>query len=142
MTTPGLTDSAGRFSILAIDHRDSLREFLAPDAPASIDAASITDLKIEVVESLADLATGVMLEPEYSIPQVLDAGVLPAGVGFLAALEAQGYLDDPEAEPTRLLDGWSPELAKASGASSAKLLLPYRPTDGWLANRRRSPPDG
>lgn len=137
MTTPGLTDSAGRFSILAIDHRDSLREFLAPDAPSSIDAASITDLKIEVVESLADLATGVMLEPEYSIPQVLDAGVLPAGVGFLAALEAQGYLDDPEAEPTRLLDGWSPELAKASGASSAKLLLPYRP-DGRLVGEQEA----
>ena len=127
----GLTDSAGRFSILAIDHRDSLRQFLAPDAPNSIDDAAITELKVEVVEALADLATGVMLEPEYSIPQVVDAGALPEGVGFLAALEAQGYLDDPEAEPTRLLDGWSPEQAKAAGASSAKLLLPYRP-DGKL----------
>lgn len=133
----GLTDSAGRFSILAIDHRDSLRQFLAPDDPDSIDDASITELKIEVVASLADLATGVMLEPEYSIPQVLDAGVLPEGVGFLAALEAQGYLGDPEAEPTRLLDGWSPAQAKASGASSAKLLLPYRP-DGQLVNQQES----
>jgi tagatose-1,6-bisphosphate aldolase len=135
MTVQGLTDSAGRFSILAIDHRDSLRQFLAPDAPDSIDAGSITELKIEVVESLADLATGVMLEPEYSIPQVLDAGALPEGVGFLAALESQGYLDDPEAEPTRLLDGWSPAQAKASGAASAKLLLPYRP-DGRLVDEQ------
>lgn len=127
----GLTDTSGRFSVLAIDHRDSLREFLAPDDPSSIGDASITALKIEVIGALADLATGVMLEPEYSIPQVLDAGVLPEGVGFLAALEAQGYLDDPEAEPTRLLPGWSPARAKASGAASAKLLLPYRP-DGKL----------
>ena len=52
----GLTDSAGRFSILAIDHRDSLRQFLAPADPDSIDASTITDLKIEVVKSLADLA--------------------------------------------------------------------------------------
>jgi len=137
MTMQGLTDSAGRFSILAIDHRDSLRQFLAPEDPASLDDAAITDLKIEVVETLADLATGVMLEPEYSIPQVLDAGVLPEGVGFLAALEAQGYLDDPEAEPTRLLDGWSPAQAKASGASSAKLLLPYRP-DGRLVSEQEA----
>jgi len=133
----GLSDAAGRFSILAIDHRDSLRQFLAPDDPASIDAGAITRLKIDVVEALADLATGVMLEPEYSIPQVLDAGVLPAGVGFLAALEAQGYLDDPEAEPTRLLDGWSPAQAKASGAASAKLLLPYRP-DGRLVDEQEA----
>ncbi len=133
----GLTDEAGRFSILAIDHRDSLRQFLAPEDPASIDAVDITALKIEVVAALADLATGVMLEPEYSIPQVLDAGVLPDGVGFLAALEAQGYLDDPEATPTTLLDDWSPGQAKAAGATSAKLLLPYRP-DGRLAEQQEA----
>ncbi len=131
MTLPGIVDAEGRFAILAIDHRDSLREFIAPDDPMSIEAAAITRLKIEVIEGLADLATGVMLEPEYSIPQVLDAGSLPEGVGFLAALEAQGYLDDPEAQPTHLLDGWTPALAKASGAACAKLLLPYRP-DGRL----------
>ena len=127
MTLARLADDAGRFSILAIDHRDSLRQFLRPDDPDSLTAHEITELKIEVVAGIADLATGVMLEPEYSIPQVLDAGVLPEGVGFLAALESQGYLDDPEASPTTLLAGWSIAQAKACGAASAKLLLPYRP---------------
>lgn len=127
-----LADDRGRFSILAIDHRDSLRQFLRPEDPDSLTADEITELKIEIVDGVADLATGVMLEPEYSIPQVLDAGVMPCGVGFLAALESQGYLDDPEAAATSVLDGWSVEQAKASGAASAKLLLPYRP-DGRLA---------
>lgn len=127
-----LADDRGRFAILAIDHRDSLRQFLRPHDPQSISAAEITALKIELVAALGDLATGVMLEPEYSIPQVIDAGALPADVGFLAALEAQGYLDEPEAAPTRILDGWSVEQAQASGAAAAKLLLPYRP-DGRLA---------
>lgn len=127
-----LTDDRGRLSILAIDHRDSLRQFLRPDDPDSLSAEEITALKIEIVDGVADLATGVMLEPEYSIPQVLDAGVLPAGVGFLAALESQGYLDEPEAAATSVLAGWSVEQAKASGAACAKLLLPYRP-DGRLA---------
>ncbi len=130
-----LADDEGRFSILAIDHRDSLRQFLRPDDPDSLTAQEITALKIEIVDGVADLATGVMLEPEYSIPQVLDAGVLPSGVGFLAALESQGYLDDPEAAVTTVLDGWSVEQAKASGAASAKLLLPYRP-DGRLAHEQ------
>ncbi len=103
-----------------------------PTTPESLTADEITALKIEIVDGIADLATGVMLEPEYSIPQVLDAGVLPDGVGFLAALESQGYLDDPEAAATSVLDGWSVEQAKASGAASAKLLLAYRP-DGRLA---------
>jgi tagatose-1,6-bisphosphate aldolase len=127
-----LADERGRFSILAVDHRDSLRAFLRPDDPDSLSADEITALKIELVAGVADLATGVMLEPEYSIPQVLDAGVLPDGVGFLAALESQGYLDDPEQSVTTILEGWSVEQAAASGAAAAKLLLAYRP-DGRLA---------
>ena len=127
-----LADGRGRLSILAIDHRDSLRQFLRPDDPDSLTADEITALKVEIVGGVGDLATGVMLEPEYSIPQVLDAGVMPDGVGFLAALESQGYLDDPEAAATSLLPGWTPAKAKRSGAASGKLLLPYRP-DGRLA---------
>ena len=116
----------GRFAVLAVDHRDSLRAVLAPDDPHSVSADAITSLKRDLVGALAAGATGVMLEPEYSIPQLLD-GTLPEGVGFIAALEAQGYAADPEAAPTRVLDGWSPTAAGAEGASAVKLLLPYRP---------------
>ncbi|MDX2378320.1 MAG: DUF2090 domain-containing protein [Acidimicrobiia bacterium] len=123
----GVTDDADRFAVLAIDHRDSLRQYLAPDDPGALTAEHITKLKIELAAGVADLASGVMLEPEYSIPQVPDAGVLPDGVGFFAALESQGYLGDPGAAPTTVLDGWSVALAKASGAAVAKLLLPYHP---------------
>ena len=122
-----LSNPDGKFSILAIDHRDSLRYFLRPDNPESLGAAEITALKIELVSTIADLATGVMLEPEYSIPQVVDAGALPDGVGFLAALESQGYLDDPGAGVTTILEGWSIKQAAASGAASAKLLQSYHP---------------
>jgi tagatose 1,6-diphosphate aldolase len=127
MSLDALTNELRRFGVFAIDHRDSLRAFVQPDDPAGLTAQAITDLKIEMVRAIAPEATGVMLEPEYSIPQVIDAGALPAGLGFTAALEAQGYLGDPEKGPTELLDGFSVEAAKACGASCAKLLLPYRP---------------
>jgi tagatose-1,6-bisphosphate aldolase len=123
----GISDASGRLRVLAIDHRDSLSAFLAPHDPSSVPAATMTALKIELVAALAPLATGVMLEPELSIPQVIDAGVLPAGVGFIAALEDQGYLADPAAAVTRILPGWSVAAALASGASAVKLLLPYQP---------------
>jgi tagatose 1,6-diphosphate aldolase len=127
VTLAEISDGMGRFAVLAIDHRDSLRAFLSPGDPAAVSAAEIIALKVEVVRSVAPEATGVMLEPEYSIPHVIDAGVLPSGVGFLAALESQGYIEDPGARPTTVLDGWSVEGAAASGASCAKLLLPYHP---------------
>ena len=122
-----LTNGKRRFGVFAIDHRDSLRAFVRPDDPDSLTGAEITALKDQMVRAIAPEATGVMLEPEYSIPQLVDSGAVPPGIGFTAALESQGYLGDPEKGPTTLLDGWSVEQAKASGASCAKLLLPYRP---------------
>ena len=127
MSLEGISDGVGRYAVLAIDHRDSLRALLAETDPRRLPDEEITALKVQIVRAVAPEATGVMLEPEYSIPQVPDAGVLPAGVGFLAALEAQGYLADPGAAPTTVLAGWSVEQAAASGASAAKLLLPYHP---------------
>ena len=116
----------GLFAVLAIDHRDSLRSVLAPDDPDSVASEAIVDLKRDLVAGLAAMATGVMLEPDYSIPQLLD-GTLPPGVGFTAALEAQGYMADPEAAPVALLDGWSVQSAADCGAAAAKLLVLYRP---------------
>lgn len=132
-----LRDANGRFRVLAVDHRDSLRVFLSPDAPDDVPSAALTAIKIDLVRAVSPLATGVMLEPEYSIPQVTDAGVLATGVGVIAALEAQGYLADPAAEPTRVLPGWSVERAAESGAAAAKLLLPYHP-DESLASVQES----
>ena len=116
----------GRFAVLAIDHRDSLRVVMAPDHPNSVSNEAITDVKRDLLAGLAAGTTGVMLEPEHSIPHLL-GGTLPPGVGFTAALEAQGYLADPEASPVSLLDGWSVQAAADCGAASAKLLVLYRP---------------
>lgn len=122
----GISDR-GTFAVFAIDHRDSLRAFLDPGDPSAIPAETLTALKIELVSAAAGEATGVMLEPEYSIPQVIDAGALPDGVGFVAALEAQGYMADLGTGTTQLLEGWSPSAARAAGASACKLLLPFHP---------------
>ena len=109
----GISDR-GTFAVFAIDHRDSLRAFLDPGDPSAIPAETLTALKIELVSAAAGEATGVMLEPEYSIPQVIDAGALPDGVGFVATLEAQGYMADLGTGTTQLLEGWSPSAARAT----------------------------
>ena len=127
MSLDALRDERGIFRVLAVDHRDSLRLFLEPTAPETVPTELMTSIKSDLVRAISPYATGVMLEPEYSIPQLIDDGALADGVGFLAALESQGYLADPSAEPTSLLDGWSVELAAASGAAACKLLLPYHP---------------
>jgi len=122
------------FTILAIDHRDSMRVVLDPDDPQGIPAAGLTEVKLGLLRELGGQATAVMLEPEYSVAQAIVSRVLPGSVGFLAAVEAQGYLGDPTARTTSLLDGWSVEKAKRVGANAIKLLVLYRPDAGAVTD--------
>lgn len=135
MSLAEVSDANGRFKVLAIDHRDSLKAFLEPDDPDSVAPADLTALKIDVVGAISPQATGVMLEPEYSIPQVIEAGAVAAGVGVIAALEAQGYMADPINTVTEILPGWSVEQAASAGAAMAKLLLPYHPDRATAASQ-------
>ena len=121
----GLSNAAGRIGVLAIDHRDSLRAVIDPSAPDRVARQDIVELKRVIIGELADLGTGVMLEPEYSIPDLVDE--LPDGIGFTAALESQGYSEDPSSVPTELLEGWSSAQAAAAGAAATKLLAYYSP---------------
>lgn len=126
----GLTstsDDGGIFTILAVDHRDSMRAVIDPENPQAVPASTLTDVKLWLLRELAAGASAVMLEPEYSAGQAIVERALPGGVGFLAAVEAQGYLGDPTARQTSLLDGWSVEKAARLGAAGIKLLVLYRP---------------
>lgn len=126
----------GIFKILAIDHRDSMRVLIDPDDPASVPAIQLTELKLAVINHIAPQATAVMLEPVYSAAQAIVAGVLPGHVGFLSALEEQGYLGDPHARQTTLINGWSVPKAKRLGAGGIKLLIFYHPDAGEATDRQ------
>lgn len=126
----GLTQAsndAGVFAIFAIDHRDSMRIIIDPQRPDRIAAQQMTDTKLEFVRAMAPSATAVLLDPEYSAIQAVDSRALTGDAALLCAIEAQGYLGDPNSRETTLLDGWSVGKIKRLGASGVKLLLLYRP---------------
>lgn len=126
-----LLDDHGRFAILALDHRDSLRAEFDAEHPDRVALDDLVRFKLDVIDVFGDRPSAVMLDPETSIDQILVAGLLPPGVGSLCALEAQGYLGT-DATTNRLLEGWDPARAKAVGASAAKLLVLYRPDRGAI----------
>jgi tagatose 1,6-diphosphate aldolase len=126
----------GVFAILAADHRDALRVQINPQAPESVTGTEITSVKLAIVSHLAPQATAVLLDPVYSAAQLIGCGALPGHVGLLTALEEQGYLGDPYARQTTMLEGWSIEKAKRLGANGVKVLLFYHPDAGEATERQ------
>jgi tagatose-1,6-bisphosphate aldolase len=126
----------GIFAILAIDHRDSLRVLLNPKNPGAIPAATLTNLKLDIIKHIAPLASAVMVDPVYSAAQAIVTAALPGSVGFLCAVEAQGYLHNPHVKENALLPGWSVAKAKRLGAGGIKLLVLYHPDAGEVTVRQ------
>jgi len=117
----------GAITCLALDHRQNLRRALNPADPSLVTDAALTQFKLEVTHELADVATAVILDPQYSAAQAIAAGALPKQTGLVVAVESTGYTGDPNARRAQILPGWSVEKARRMGADAIKLLVYYHP---------------
>ncbi len=115
------------FSILALDHRNNLRNALNPNNPVQVTDEEMIQFKSEVVKCVAPASSSVLLDPELSAAQCISNGSLPGNIGLTCALEETGYTGDPNARKSQILPGWSVEKAKRFGASAVKLLVYYHP---------------
>ena len=118
---------SGRFTIMALDHRQNLRKALRPSDPGGVPYAELVEFKRTAVRALASAATGVLLDPEIGAAQCIADGSLPGHVGLVIALEATGYEGPSTERRSRLLEGWGAARARGIGASAAKLLVYYHP---------------
>lgn len=126
-----LADSTGRFSMLAVDQRGSLRRMIGRKtntSPDAVAAESLRRVKRIVTDAIAPMATGILTDPIYGYPASVD--VLPADVGVLLANEQTGYKSAPTQEEerrSRLLDDWGVEQTVKAGADAVKLLIYHHP---------------
>ncbi len=117
----------GALSVLAIDHRQSLRRLLHPEAPAAATWEEMIAFKRLVVSELAPSATAILLDPEYGGPRCIAGGDIPGSVGLVIAGEATGYSGDATARQSETQSGWAVHDARQMGASAVKLLVYYHP---------------
>jgi len=127
-----LADPRGRFAVLAMDQRGTLRRMLdAAGRPSEPD--DMARFKTDVVGALAPLCSGVLLDAEYGVGAVRASGGLPDGVGLLVAADpAEKVLHDGEhrtvVDPSR-----NAAWVLAQGGHALKFLVrwePDRPADG------------
>jgi tagatose 1,6-diphosphate aldolase len=124
-----LADSTGRFSMLAVDQRGSLRRMIARKTGEEADnvpARPLGQIKRIVTETIAQMASGILTDPLYGYPASIH--VIPSDVGVLLANEKTGYVPTHQDERrSRLLDNWSVERTVQSGADAVKLLIYHHP---------------
>jgi tagatose 1,6-diphosphate aldolase len=126
-----LADASGRFQMLAIDQRTTLRVMLARACgkpPEEIEDRELTEVKARVTEALGPFASAVLTDPVYGWPATLRQ--IPGSVGLLLALEdATPELTGPGGRErrSRRLEEWAVAKFAEAGASAVKLLLPFRP---------------
>lgn len=119
--------ATGTFSVLALDHRNNLRDLLGPSDPKSVTYPEMVEAKQAIVRALAPAASGILLDPEIGAAPAIFEGALPPGAGLIVAVEATGYEGPPTERRSRLLPGWGVGQVKRMGADAVKLLLYYHP---------------
>lgn len=123
-----LSDDQGRFAMLAIDQRRSLRKLIAQksgQSAADVSNDALALIKTVVTSGVAPLATAVLTDPLHGYPNSPDS--IPPNVGLLLALEVTGYeASDDEDRLSRLIDDWSARKISDVGADAVKLLLWHR----------------
>ena len=117
----------GGLSVLALDHRNNLRQALNPQHPEQVTDEALTFFKLDVTRALAPHSSAVLLDPQFSAFQAVTSGVLSPATGLIVALEATGYSGDTSQRESRILEGWSVSGAKRMGADAVKLLVYYHP---------------
>jgi len=122
-----LSDDLGKFRMMAIDQRDSMRRMLSKvlNRPEKeIAYADLANVKRSITKVLAPYSTATLTDPVYGYP--LSAPYIPRQVGLLLAAEETGYEKsgaDGRERVSRLIQGWSVEKAKRAGANAVKLLI-------------------
>ncbi len=126
-----LTDAGGRFKMLAVDQRDSLRNAIGKATarkPGDVTYADLAEVKAVITDVLAPFATAVLVDPVYGLARAVK--LVTGDIGLLVATEETGYEragPDGKQRKSRLIDGWSVAKAKRAGANAVKLLVYYNP---------------
>jgi tagatose-1,6-bisphosphate aldolase len=120
-----LTTEEGRLAIVANDQRRSLVT-LRERSGLPAGAEDLRVLNADIVAALAPTASGVLLDPEFALPALVDDAVVSRDTGILVVIERSGSRDENG------LRGAEPVIAPAEvrrlGGTATKLLVCVRRT--------------
>lgn len=117
---------SGGLAMVAVDQREALRGMYAAKRSGAIGDEVLTDFKVAVAEKLSDLSSGLLVDLDFGLQQIVDRKVLAPGCGLIAA---QDLLIGPAggaATDTAIDERVDAAEMKRLGAVALKLLILYR----------------
>lgn len=126
MTDISRFTNKGKILMLALDHRGSFKKLINQEAPEAVSQAQVVRIKQEIISSLYDQFSGLLIDSEAGLSAFQKASIAKsAPKPYLLCIEKTGYEDEQGSRKTSL--EFSVDELKKLGASGIKLLLYYHP---------------
>ena len=116
--------------MLALDQRESLRTMLAGNVNAgeAVPNEALTTFKVDAARILSPFASAVLLDVEFGLRPVLDAGALAPGSGLIVAADRLEQPPGGIVKDTSVDESVFDDALVAERADAYKLLVIWRPS--------------
>ena len=129
--------SGNRFAVIAADHGQPLVDMLDGLGVSSAPEEQLA-FKADLVDTIGREASAVLLDPDVSMPDIVDRDVLARDVGLIVRIEADGHEEEDGLRRSGLIPGLGAAGARALGATAAKVMVFLRTDredlDGYTAD--------
>jgi sulfofructosephosphate aldolase len=129
LTLDALAREGGRFLMVAMDQRESLRALLSQHHGPTVDDERMKSFKLAVARELAPHASGFLIDRHYAYDELVAQRHVPPSCGLVLAADALEQPPGGVVEDTDLDDGVDAGAAANDGVVALKLLLIWRDDD-------------
>lgn len=124
-----LARPSGALAMVAVDQREALRGMFAAHREGPVGDEVLTQFKVDVARELSPHASALLVDLEFGLRQIVDAGALNASCGLIAAADlligpAGGAATDTDIDPAV-----DPIEMRDLGAVGLKFLILWRADD-------------
>jgi sulfofructosephosphate aldolase len=132
MTNSGLSKiarSSGTFAMVAVDQREALRGMFAAHQSEPVPDSVLAQFKVDVAEVLSPHGSALLVDEQFGLKPIIDAGVLNQNCGLIVAMDELIGPPGGAATDTAIDHSVDPTRVKDIGGAALKLLIFYRPDD-------------
>jgi len=124
-----LARESGTFAMVAVDQREALRGMFAAHQSEPVPDSVLAQFKVDVAEVLSPFGSALLVDEQFGLKPIMDAGVLNSKCGLIVAMDELIGPPGGAAVDTAIDHTVNPQLVKEIGGAALKLLIFYRPDD-------------